>query len=90
MDEVILKLPDLLLGTIQADSALLYYEIPSIIKSDKKASPVCIKEEELDPVPYFHASLIHLSITFQHYFKRKEKQITVFPSFFSSQMKILP
>lgn len=31
--------------------------------SDKKASPVCIKEEELDPMLYFHASLIYLSIT---------------------------
>lgn len=60
MDEVKLKFPDFLLGIIQA---LLYYEIPYLIMSDKKASPVCIKEEELDPMPYFHASLIYLSIT---------------------------
>lgn len=64
MDEVKLKFPDFLLGIIRADSAPLYYEIPYLIMSDKKASPVCIKEEELDPMPYFHASLIYLSITF--------------------------
>lgn len=63
MDEVKLKFPDLLLGLIQADSALLYYEIPYLIMSDKKASPVCIKEEELDLMAYFHVSLIYLSIT---------------------------
>lgn len=58
-----MKIPSSSFGIIQAGSALLYYEIPYIIMFDKKTNPICSKEEELDPMPYFHASLIYLSIT---------------------------
>lgn len=58
-----MKIPTSSFGIIQADSALLYYEITCIIISDKKTSHICSKEKELDPMPYFHASLIYLSIT---------------------------